>query len=136
MPRHFWTTTCALFAGLSLLGAGPAADQSPSPAPASTVASTAPTSTPTPLLKRDVSTYAGSGVQSSTDGPLLSATFTDVHFIAADPDRQSLFVTDKNEIRELTKGGAVVTIAGAVASGVSDGKGADARFNEPRRHRV
>lgn len=84
-----------------------------------------------PLLRRAVSTYAGTGTSSSTDGPLQSATFTDLHFIAADPQRKSLYVSDKNEIRELTGDGSVVTIAGAAAAGSADGKGGSARFNLP-----
>lgn len=130
-PRRFWIASCAACVGLSMLGASPPADQSPSPAPASPAASTAPTSTPTPLLKRAVTTYAGSGHASQNDGPLLSATFLDLNFIAADPDRQSFFLTDKNEIRELTKEGTVVTVAGAIAAGSADGKGDEAKFNEP-----
>src|SRR4029077_1211822 len=96
----------------------------PSPSPAPSLAAATPS--PTPLLRRAVSTYAGSGKESSTDGPLLSATFSDVHWIPADPNRQSLFVTDNNEIRELTKDGTVVTVAGAASPGSADGKGAAA----------
>src|SRR5580704_13462532 len=112
----------ALVVCLGLIGATPTAEQSPTPAPAATNAPVAaPTSTATPLLKRDVTTYAGTGVEAQNDGPLLAATFADVRFIAADPDRKSFFVTDKNEIRELTNAGAVVTIAGSSAIGIADG---------------
>jgi DNA-binding beta-propeller fold protein YncE len=114
-----------------LIGAAPAADQSPAPsvAPAAPVA--VPASSATPLLKRSVTTYAGSGVESQNDGPLLSATFADVRYIAADPDRSSFFVTDKNEIREITKDGRVVTVAGSSAIGIADGTGGAAQFGEP-----
>jgi serine/threonine-protein kinase len=131
MPRHLWTAVFAAFAGLIILGAAPVADQSASPAPASPAASIVPTSTPTPLLRRAVTTYAGSGAESQLDGPLLSATFADVRFIAADPDRGSFFVTDKNEIRELTKDGRVVTVAGSAAGGTEDGTGSAAGFYDP-----
>jgi sugar lactone lactonase YvrE len=115
---------------MCLLGASPAAQQSPTPAPVTSSSPVAtPASTATPLLKRDVTTYAGTGVEAQNDGPLLAATFADVRFIAADPDRKSFFVTDKNEIRELTNAGAVVTIAGSSAIGSADGTGAAAQFN-------
>lgn len=114
-----------------LIGAAPAADQSPAPASTASAPAAAPTSTPTPFLKRNVTTYAGSGVESQIDGPLLTATFAAVHFMAADPDRNSFYVTDKNEIRELTKAGTVVTVAGASAAGNADGTGTSARFNDP-----
>jgi len=110
-----------------MLGAGPAAEPSSTPPPAA--ATVVATNTPTPLLKRAVTTYAGAGVESQKDGPLLSATFADVSFIAVDPDRKSLYVTDKNEIRELTKDGNVVTVAGSAAIGSDDGTGSAARFN-------
>jgi DNA-binding beta-propeller fold protein YncE len=120
----------ALVVCLGLIGATPAAEQSPTPAPAATAAPVAaPTATATPLLKRIVTTYAGTGGEAQNDGPLPSATFADVRFIAADPDRKSFFVTDKNEIRELTSGGVVVTIAGSAAAGSADGTGSGAQFN-------
>src|ERR1022692_4730863 len=127
MPRHGWTAICAIFLGMCMLGAGPAAEPSSTPPPAA--ATVVATNTPTPLLKRAVTTYAGAGVESQKDGPLLSATFADVSFIAVDPDRKSLYVTDKNEIRELTKDGNVVTVAGSAAIGSDDGTGSAARFN-------
>lgn len=133
MPRLGWTAVCAIVVGLCMLGAGPAVAPSPTPtpAPAASTASAAATSAPTPLLKRSVTTYAGTGVESQKDGPLLTATFADVSFIAIDPDRKSIYVTDKNEIRELTNDGAVVTVAGSSAIGSDDGTGSAARFNEP-----
>jgi len=126
-----WAAAWALLAGVSVLGAGPVVDQSPTPtpAPATSATTAAPASTPTPLLTRSVTTYAGTGVESQKDGPLLSATFADITYIAADPDRNSLFVSDKNEIRELTKDGSVVTVAGSSAAGSADGTGSGARFN-------
>jgi sugar lactone lactonase YvrE len=114
-----------------LIGAAPAADQSPAPAPTPSAPVEAATNTPTPLLKRNVTTYAGTGVESQIDGPLLTATFAAVRFIAPDPDRNSYFITDKNEIRELTKDGRLVTIAGSAAAGSDDGTGNAARFSEP-----
>jgi DNA-binding beta-propeller fold protein YncE len=131
VPRYVWTAICAVVAGLGMFGAAPVADQSPSPALASPAASAIPTSTATPLLRRVVTTYAGTGAESQKDGSLLSATFADVRFIAADPDRGSFFVTDKNEIREITKDGRVVTVAGSAAGGTDDGAGSAARFYEP-----
>jgi DNA-binding beta-propeller fold protein YncE len=84
-----------------------------------------------PLLRRVVTTYAGTGAESQKDGLLLSATFADVRVITADPDRKSFFVTDKNEIRELTKDGSVVTVAGSAARGTEDGTGSADRFYDP-----
>ncbi|HEY5095576.1 MAG TPA: hypothetical protein VII69_10700 [Candidatus Eremiobacteraceae bacterium] len=125
-----WAAAWVALVGLSVLGADPAVDQGPTPAPAPTSAATAAaTSTPTPLLKRSVTTYAGTGIESQKDGPLLSATFADIAYIAADPDRSSFFVSDKHEIRELTKDGNVVTVAGSSAAGSADGAGSGARFN-------
>jgi DNA-binding beta-propeller fold protein YncE len=119
----------AMLACVCLIGASPAADHSPAPTSAPSVPVAAATSIATPLLKRVVTTYAGTGVESQNDGPLLSATFADVRFIAADPDRNSFFVTDKNEIREITKDGRIVTIAGSSAIGSADGTGGAAQFN-------
>lgn len=125
-----WAVTWAVLVAVSVLGAGPSENGTPVPA-ATASAPTAASAPPTPFLKREVVTYAGTGVEGLGDGPLLTATFAYVRTITADPDRQSLYVTDKNEIRELTKDGTVVTVAGAAASGNVDGKGADARFNSP-----
>jgi DNA-binding beta-propeller fold protein YncE len=122
----------ALFAIAASTGSGHAPVAQSSSRPTPSIAATSPATTPTPLLRRAVSTYAGSGIESSTDGPLLSAAFADINYIAADPDRQSFYLTDKNEIRELTKEGAVVTVAGAAGAGSTDGKGSAARFNDPQ----
>lgn len=129
-----WAVAWAALVGVSVLGADPAIENSPTPAasaPSATATSATASASATPFLKREVTTYAGTGQEASGDGPLLTATFAYMRTIASDPDRQSLYVTDKNEIRELTKNGTVVTVAGAAASGNVDGKGTDARFNSP-----
>jgi len=79
-----------------------------------------------------VTTLAGSGVQGSSDGTGLGATFSTLGGITT--DRTNLFVVDtgNNKIRKIVIAtGVVSTLAGSGAAGASDGAGLSATFDSP-----
>ncbi len=81
-----------------------------------------------------VTTLAGTaGGSGSTDGTGGSARFSSPFGVAVD-SAGNLFVADSanNTIRKLTSGGMVTTLAGSAGlSGLADGTGSAARFNNP-----
>jgi hypothetical protein len=87
---------------------------------------------PTASLSADVTTFAGSGTNTTVDGTGTAASFSDPVGLAS--DGQNLYVTQKDHtIRKIViSTGVVSTIAGASGvSGFTDGIGTAARFNNP-----
>jgi sugar lactone lactonase YvrE len=80
----------------------------------------------------DVTTIAGNGTAGFVNGPGLSAEINFPFSLVADGEG-NLFVADEenNQIRKITPGGVVSTLAGDSASGYLDGTGKDARFYGP-----
>ena len=82
-----------------------------------------------------VTTFAGSGTSTSTDGIGLAATFKKPSGIAIDPTGTYLYVTDRtsNKIRRITISTAqVTTIAGSGTAGTTNSTtGTSATFNAP-----
>jgi sugar lactone lactonase YvrE len=81
----------------------------------------------------EVTTFAGSGIFGSANGPAASASFKFIYDAAADANG-NLYVVDalSNVIRKIATDGEVSTFAGTVgAYGSSDGMGAAARFKTP-----
>lgn len=71
-------------------------------------------------------------VSGNQDGPADKASFSLLRDITLDSSG-NLFVTDGNSVRRVSSSGIVSTIAGHVSeSGVVDGAGSVARFNNPR----
>jgi sugar lactone lactonase YvrE len=79
-----------------------------------------------------VTTFAGTGVAGSNNGPGTTAQFSFPAGIAID-GQGSLFVADhdNHRIRRITSGGQVTTFAGS-SSGFDNGQGMSANFNFPR----
>lgn len=77
----------------------------------------------------NATTYAGSGVIGSTDGPALSATFNEPWAVACDT-LGNVYVSDtKNyKIRKIDAAGIVSTVAGTGIFGTTNGPTAIARF--------
>jgi len=81
-----------------------------------------------------VTTLAGSGAATSTDGTALGASFNAPYGIVYDPNTSALYVADYggNKIRKVTIGGGIVTtVAGTGATGFADGPGLSATFHNP-----
>jgi alpha-tubulin suppressor-like RCC1 family protein len=84
-------------------------------------------------LQGAVADYAGTGTWGWLDGPAATAQFGGPTGITAD-SFGNVYVSEyyNATIRKITSGGAVSTLAGrANAAGVTDGLGADSRFNGP-----
>jgi uncharacterized delta-60 repeat protein len=79
-----------------------------------------------------VSTFAGSGIQGTTDGLGTLASFNSPIEITID-SAGNLYVTDanNNKIRKITPTGMVSTLAGSGVQGAIDGIGSLASFNNP-----
>lgn len=79
-----------------------------------------------------VSTFAGSGIQGTTDGLGTLASFNSPVEITID-SAGNLYVTDanNNKIRKITPTGMVSTLAGSGVQGAIDGIGSSASFNNP-----
>jgi hypothetical protein len=77
-----------------------------------------------------VTTFAGSGAASSTDGKGILASFGSPWGITIDP-AGNLFVTDQNRIRKITPDGQVTTFAGGSTAGIQNGPSATATFDNP-----
>jgi hypothetical protein len=80
-----------------------------------------------------VSTFAGNGTKSSTDGFALSSSFDSPSGLCMD-SFDNIFVTESegHRIRKITPDGFVMTVAGNGVAGIADGVGNMAEFNSPR----
>ena len=83
-------------------------------------------------LDGTVTTVAGSvSIEGSADGSAANATFNSPLGLAVDGDGSS-YVINENAVRKIAPDGTTITFAGkADSSGITDGSGTDARFNEP-----
>ena len=83
-------------------------------------------------LARLVSTFAGTGVQGSANGPGASASFNSPYQLAIDAS-QNLYVSDaeNNLIRQITPTAIVSTFAGTGIRSTVNGPKATAAFNDP-----
>ncbi len=79
-----------------------------------------------------MSTWAGTGTASFTDGTGNTAAFNTPYGIAVDRSGQ-VYVADQNNhrIRKITPAGEVSTLAGTGSAGSADGTGATATFDSP-----
>jgi len=80
-----------------------------------------------------VTTFAGNGVQASTDGPAANASFNYPSSAVVDPSG-NVYVTDKytNIVRKISQAGVVSTFAGSSGvQGAANGQGAAASFYHP-----
>ena len=79
-----------------------------------------------------VTTFAGSGILSSVDGPATTASFSKPNNIALDASG-NVYLTEiqSNKIRKITPDGYVSTLAGSDIQGNADGDGVLASFNTP-----
>jgi streptogramin lyase/ribosomal protein L27 len=75
-----------------------------------------------------VSTFAGNGNGSSTDGTGTSADFYSPRGIAID-NSGHLYVSEEGAIRKITPEGIVTTLAGSENTGFADGTGTSAQFD-------
>ncbi|WP_166967385.1 IPT/TIG domain-containing protein [Yeosuana marina] len=79
-----------------------------------------------------VTTFAGSGLNGSDNGPALSATFQQTSGVAIDSQGNVYVVEiDKHNIRKISASGEVSLFAGGTQAGTTDGNGTNARFNRP-----
>jgi sugar lactone lactonase YvrE len=79
-----------------------------------------------------VTTFAGNGTASSSDGTGTAATFIEPYGITSD-SAGNLYVTESGRavVRMITPGGVVTTLAGNGTSGQTDGVGTAADFSDP-----
>lgn len=79
-----------------------------------------------------VSTLAGSGTAGFANGQGTAASFNFPTGIALDP-QGNIYAADmaNNQIRKITSGNVVTTLAGSTTSGSTDGTGTAASFNSP-----
>ncbi|MFN6018357.1 MAG: choice-of-anchor D domain-containing protein [Verrucomicrobiota bacterium] len=80
-----------------------------------------------------VSTLAGSGFYGSIDGLAAKSTFAAPEGVAVDSNG-NIYVADtkSQKIRKITPSGMVTTLAGSGAASYNDGRGRNAKFNEPK----
>lgn len=80
----------------------------------------------------NVTTFAGSGAEGSTDGIATGASFRTPVGLTLDAVG-NVFVADagNNEIRKITSAGVVTTLAGSTKPGSANGIGSDASFGSP-----
>lgn len=79
-----------------------------------------------------VTTFAGSGAVGYANGQGIAATFEQPYGVTIDI-YDNIYVADyyNNQIRKISSGGLVSTLAGIFLAGSGDGIGTIARFNEP-----
>lgn len=79
-----------------------------------------------------VTTYAGSGVNGSTDGNSTDTSFNLPQGITID-SKDNLYIADvyNNKIRKITPSGAVSTFAGTGEAGKKDGNSNESTFDSP-----
>ena len=80
-----------------------------------------------------VTTFAGTGVAGTTDGPINSAKFWGAYGVVFD-SAGNLYVIEYGNvstIRKITPAGIVSTFAGSTGAGYVDGPAASAKFNWP-----
>jgi sugar lactone lactonase YvrE len=79
-----------------------------------------------------VTTFAGTGLMGSANGPCNRASFSNLTGLALD-NKGNIYVADShnNLIRKINSDGEVTTVAGSGAAGSVDGKGAAASFFNP-----
>ncbi len=84
------------------------------------------------LLTSQVSTLAGNGKAGFADGASEAAAFNQPYNLKND-GHGALIVPDQNNhaIRRVGMNGVVTTLAGSGAAGYADGKGREAKFNNP-----
>lgn len=80
-----------------------------------------------------VSTYAGTGAFSFSDGPVATAELKYPYGVAVDA-AGTVYIADQvnNRIRVVSTSGIVSTLAGTGVAGYLDGPGATAKFNGPK----
>ena len=80
-----------------------------------------------------VSLLAGGSSSGAVNGTGSTATFNQPYAVALDSSR-NVYVTDQvnNQIRKITPGGLVTTLAGSTTAGNANGTGTNATFNSPR----
>ena len=86
------------------------------------------------LDKQEVSTFAGSGREARTDGPLLEAAFAQPSGITSDGQKLYIADSESNIIRAINlAGGSVETLVGGdlFEFGDIDGRGDDVRLQHP-----
>ncbi|MBK7996376.1 MAG: hypothetical protein IPK14_24310 [Blastocatellia bacterium] len=74
----------------------------------------------------EVTTLAGSGAKSQSDGAGRAASFVEVRDVAYHSGY--IFAVDRYQVRRISRTGSVVTWAGGTESGLWDGVGVQARF--------
>jgi Bacterial Ig-like domain/Thrombospondin type 3 repeat len=79
-----------------------------------------------------ISTFAGSGVAGTADGPAAQAQFNQPYAIALD-NAGNAYVVERNghRVRKISPSGVVSTLAGSAGTGYVDGPGASAKFFFP-----
>ncbi|MBD1259359.1 IPT/TIG domain-containing protein [Maribacter polysiphoniae] len=80
-----------------------------------------------------VTTFAGTGINGSSNGPALSATFKGISGIAID-SKGNAYIVERNAhaIRKISTSGEVSLYAGDSQPGTTNGNGTAARFNFPQ----
>ena len=83
-----------------------------------------------------VTTFAGNGTASLTDGTGSGATMNRPYSITFDQGGNMYVANADHAVRKITPDAVVTTIAGASTSGSTDGVGTAARFNNPTYCRI
>ena len=79
-----------------------------------------------------VTTFAGSGIQGSTNGTGTAASFSFPSGIAIDANNNLYVSESPGRIRKITPSGVVSTLAGSTIPGYVDATGTNAQFEYPR----
>lgn len=78
-----------------------------------------------------VSTFAGSGLEGSSDGNANEASFNHMVALTVDDSGNVYVVGSGQKVRKITAAGVVTTLAGSGQRGYADGTGSEAMFNNP-----